>query len=368
MIMPGAGHAILGLWRLATLTAVSFLVSAALTALLACGWIGAPHSSHTPLEGDLFFSALWISVAVWFFGIVDAWHSARGGKPTWPNPRVAFLLNFCTRGLGYFYVDHPMPGVLSIVVWALVVEHTTRAGVDWALAPAVLLVQSAMGIHAYALARKRGGLEKGSHQRNTAHCGAAGWAADFVPQLRRIVAPATLVLTAALLALHAVSAAVKTAAENTAVHAFTQRHDQGVVRLKDDGLTVTLPNADWRFEEAQSGNSVGSFVSPRARLVLLRAQRDGRFGLEGFVVDLAGLISERHGLVCLTDQRAFHAGDVQGRELRFEWTEGDIHAWSHVFLVPQDAVMHTVLVAFPPRLDGEVRNQVERLVESFRFE
>lgn len=362
MFVPGAGHAVLGLWRIAIVTAVTFTISALLTLLFASGSIDARSAGGS----DLFFTAVWITVAVWFFAIGDAWHAAR--KPATSvgdlrlspgsvgdaavedglNPRVAFVLNFCTRGLGYFYVDRPWLGALSIVGWALFFEVTCRAGQTSAISFSILAVQTAMGLHAYSVASRRG---RPPH-------------APIDPtRTRRLLTPAAILLAACLLALQAVSAAVERLAQSNDTAASRQQGSN--LRLEDDGLRLTLPTADWHFEAARSGNSIGAFTCSRARIVLLRARAGD--DLDGFIVNLAGEMSKKYGPLRLTDQHPFKAGGVNGRELCIEWNEGGMLSRSHLILIPHGDAVHVLIVEYPQHLADRTRDEVERLVGSFQF-
>jgi hypothetical protein len=210
-----------------------------------------------------------------------------------------------------------------------------------------------MGLHAYRLAIAAQDPVQAADGRRREGSGS---------RARRVFVPAALIFCAAGLAMQAVSAAVQAVAERNRapVRAFQQGPE---VDLEDDGLTFTLPTAQWRFEPSTSANTLGELVSPRARLLLLRA-RAGALGVDGFMVDLAGQIAARHGPVRLTDQRTLALG---ARELSYQWTEDGLLNWSHLILVPHGESVHALLVAFPPRLDGRLRDEVESLVGSFRF-
>lgn len=118
MVVPGAGHFYCGLYLRGGLVLGFSAAGMALfvTAIVrqAAGGTGGA-SMEAPA---LFLPVLYV------FGFLDAYFSAqeinRGIDPTLvDNPRVACILNFATKGFGYFYLGERVKGVVVFVAVSL---------------------------------------------------------------------------------------------------------------------------------------------------------------------------------------------------------------------------------------------------------
>jgi len=338
MLLPGLGHAWLGRPRTAVLVLLGF-VAAAGTAVLAAE--GRPPDLGMS-DTLLFFNLAGSALAIWFFAMIDAWLIAREAPSEARNPRVALLLNLCTRGLGYFYLDLPWVGAACIVAFALL----GRLPDDGTALAATLALQVGIALHGYHVAAR---------QRP-----AGAWN-PLAPA--RALAAVALVAGAALLGLGAVSAGADQVASTEVAPV---RQAARTVQLPAVGLSFTLPASDWTLEnDAQS--PLPCVRSPRARLLLLRSRGPEGLGLDGYLCELAGQMSGQYGEVRLRNQRELSTPSGPVREICFEWTENGQHAFSHVFLIAQGDEVYTFLVAFPARIEGSARAEIERLLSSVRF-
>lgn len=344
LVAPGWGHYLLGLRRRGLLLLSAFSASCLGAILLARGRVEVPTGAPPDLSWDL----RWVALTIWVFAALDAFVTSRElsrGIAWHQNPRIALLVNLCTNGLGYFYLDRPVLGGLVLAGFALLDRLSPMfQEASWPLF--TLLLHAGIALHAYRLAAHRPVCGDGpSH----VHWGLA------VP-------------AAAILLVCGLSTAI--VRDSTSSQAAPAAHHEAppsrLVSLPAVGISFRLPSFDWRFE-SQDDSPVVCVRSSRARLLLFRSSAPASLGLEGYMVSLAGQLASQYGEVQLTGQRNLELGTLTAREVCFQWRERAAIATSHVFLIPQGDQVYTFLVASPSHIEGATRAEIERLVTSVRF-
>jgi hypothetical protein len=337
LLLPGLGHLYLGLRRRGLFTLVGFISCSVLAVLLSRGTL-------KPMAGrqDLYFTFVWSVLALWFFAMADSYESGRSGVADGPNPRIAFLLNFCARGLGYFYADRPWYGAACIVGGAWLLAHTPPQWLAFS-GVALLGMQLLTALHAYVCV------------------GGYAWSWERWP---RLVFPTAVVVLSSLLSLQLALHAAARMPQPRLADADTGTR---VVRFPRANLTLTMPSGEWTLEQGRT-DGVLALCSPRASLLLVSDDTPMPYGLDGYLVTLAGeLAREHHGEIHLLGQRTLACADGQAHEVYYQWQDENGPGCSHLFLVSQGGQVHAFIVASPANLTGNLRAEVESLVTSVRF-
>jgi hypothetical protein len=145
MVFPGLGHLYIGLRRHA-----AWLIGTELLALA-----GTAYSSGV-IHGQFILMLPTLTC----FAIMDSYYSAREWNAgatsllAGANPRIAALLNFLTKGFGYFYLGDKAKGfVVFLALWATQTFHLLHPNI-WLL---ILLISTQILISAdgYRIARQR---------------------------------------------------------------------------------------------------------------------------------------------------------------------------------------------------------------------
>ena len=111
LVLPGTGHLYCGK-RNTGLSTLGFFAACLLGLVL--GAVTGYRSADSIALMDLFFRPV---IALYVFSFVDAFETAceanRGADlPPAGNPRIAAVLNFLTRGFGYFYIGERKKGLI----------------------------------------------------------------------------------------------------------------------------------------------------------------------------------------------------------------------------------------------------------------
>jgi hypothetical protein len=152
LVLPGAGHAYLGLyWRAGLVFGFSVLGMVSLVAMVASR--GRGGGLLEVLVGNL--------PVLWAFGFLDAYLTAeernRGIDPSIvDNPRVAAALNLTTRGFGYFYLGERAKGIALFVVLTVagLAASASSGRLGASLNAIVMAVGIAIAVDAYRLGRR----------------------------------------------------------------------------------------------------------------------------------------------------------------------------------------------------------------------
>jgi TM2 domain-containing membrane protein YozV len=159
MVVPGAGHFYCGLHvRGGLVLGFSVVGMGIFVSSIASQAAGGSGGGAWMGQAVLFLPVLYV------FGFLDAYFSAReinrGIDPTLvDNPRVACVLNFTTKGFGYFYLGERVKGVVVFVAFGLanVIAPALIGGepmVLTAVAAFAFVVSVVMAIDGYRIGRR----------------------------------------------------------------------------------------------------------------------------------------------------------------------------------------------------------------------
>ena len=271
---------------------------------------------------------------------------AAGGTEDRPNPRVAFILNFCTRGLGYFYLERPWMGCACLAGTPLALRLAPHQ--PWGdPMPWVLVAHVALACHGYTLATRSQPVTPPSA------------CAPLSPT--RMIVPACVILGTAWLSTTGLSEAERRF--DARLSGAPQAQDR-LVTLPRAGVSLTLPTQDWRFRQ-ESGQAMTAVFSRHARIMVMSEDAPAS-GLDGYVLALAANLTRRYGSVRLRGQHDLAAAERPTRELCYEWIDGDFLCTSRMYLVECDGSIKSFVVHAPEPMDEAVHAEVEAVVRSVR--
>ncbi|HEY6375916.1 MAG TPA: hypothetical protein VIX90_10385 [Edaphobacter sp.] len=145
LLFPGFGHFYIGLKRNAA-------------------WIAGIQALALVIafsgSGTWFYQAMLVLPSLYCFAAADAyfgareWNAGATSRMTGNNPRIAAVLNFLTKGWGYFYLGERTKGIVCFLIVS-VVQALLSASANMMLTVIGLTLQIAIAVDVYRAARHR---------------------------------------------------------------------------------------------------------------------------------------------------------------------------------------------------------------------